>query len=252
MTWYAQQVFAQPHDDVIAALQAIPDFANAIYHVPHLREMEFEEQVVDGVILGDDGPVDLHRTVRRGPMLPAEGLLVVRELCGSGDGHCAEWFGEDAVFWDTTGDVLPASDDTSLQYDIGFANAPDWWPSVAPPTAMLRQLQALADTTKSMIAYYACHMWGGDIECNFGWVWDGQRQSACFYRGVVATDADGKEVTGFYTDLTGAYVVDPTGRRLIVNGDVLTLILLHFGLLLRDGYFELHTRSFPWDKYRLK
>lgn len=38
---------------------------------------------------------------------------------------------------------------------------------------------------------------------------------------------------------------------MIVDGDVLMLILLHFGLMLRNGYFELHTRSFPWPKYKL-
>lgn len=250
MTWYAQQVFAQPRDDVIAAFESIHGVADAIYHVPHLRDMESEEQVVAGVIFGDDGHVDLHRTVRHGPKLPADGLLVIRELCGAGDDHCAEWFGEDAVSWDHIGNGLPASDDPILAYDNAFANAPEWWQNTAPPAAMLRQLKTLADKTKSVVAYYACHMWGGDVECVFGWVWDGDRQSSCFYRGIVASDAQGQETTGFYTDLTGAYAVDRFGRRLIVDGDVLTLILLHFGLLLRNGYFALHTRSFPWNKYR--
>lgn len=251
MTWYAQHVFAQPRDDVIAAFGSIPSLADAIYHVPHLHDMESEERVVDGVILGSDGPIDLHRTVRRGPMLPVDGLLVIRELCGPGGNHGTEWFGADAVLWTNIGDDLTASDDPILDCDIVFADAPDWWQNVTPPTGLLRQLQTFANTTKSVIAYYACHTWGGDIECNFGWVWDGQRQSSCFYRGCVAANVEGNEETGIYTDLSGAFAVDHVGRRLIVDGDVLTLILLHFGLLLRDGYFELHTRSFPWAKYKL-
>lgn len=28
--------------------------------------------------------------------------------------------------------------------------------------------------------------------------------------------------------------------------------MLHFNLLLRDGYFELHTRSYPWNKYKVE
>lgn len=252
MTWYAQQIFAQPRNNVIAAFQSIPSIAKAIYHIPHLRNMASEENVVDGVMFDNDEPVNLHRTVRSGPKLPPGGLLVIRELCGSGDDHdCAGWFDEDAVFWDDIGDGLPASDDPILEYDNAFANAPDWWASIAPPTAMLRQLQTLADTTKSVIAYYACHMWGGNVECVFGWVWDGHRKSSCFYRGIVASDDEGKETTGFYTDLTGAFAVDRFGQRQIVDGDVLTLILLHFGLLLRDGHFDLHTRSFPWNQYKL-
>ena len=252
MTWYAQHVFAQPRDDVIAAFRSIPQMADAIYHIPHLRDFERDEQVVHGIILGDDGPIDMQRTARHGPKLPEDGLLVIRELCGANDEHCSDWFGADAVLWDGIGDDLTASDDPILDYDLVFAGAPDWWPTVAPPAGTLRQLQTFAVTTKSIIAYYACHTWGGDVECNFGWVWDGHRKSSCFYRGIVAANANGNEETGFCTDLVGTYAVDQFGRRLIVNGDVLTLILLHFGLLLRDGYFELHTRSFPWEKYNLK
>ena len=252
MTWYAQQIFAQPRENVVASLRAIPQIANAIYHVPHLRNMESKENVVDGVIFGDDGPIDLYRTVRRGPRLPADGLLVVRELCASGDEHCSEWFGEEGISWDNVGENVQPCDDAILQCDKVFADAPEWWSGIAPPDKMLRQFQLLAEQTHSVIAYYACHMWGGDVECVFGWVWDGERRLSRFYRGVASADGEGRESTGFYTDLTGAYVVDRVGRRLIVDGDVLTLILLHFGLMLRDGYFELHTRAFPWDEYKLE
>ena len=251
MTWYAQQVFAQPLDGVIAAFREVPRLADAIYHVPHLRDMESVEQVQDGVTFGGGEMVPLHRPGRRGPKLPPGGLLVVRELCGSTDDHCAEWFGGDGVCWDGLGAASSASEDPLLQFKTVFADAPDWWPTVAPPVSLLLQLQSIAHGTRSVVAYYACHMWGGDVECNFAWVWDGEKRSSCFYRAIVSANKKGIEATGFYTDLTGVYAVDRSGRHEILDGDVLTLVLLHFGLMLRDGYFELHTRGFPWHKYKL-
>jgi hypothetical protein len=250
MTWYAHQVFAQPRTDVIASLQAVSEFAGGLYYVPDLAEWESSEQIVDGVLFGEHGPMDMHRTIRRGPQLPIDGLVVVRELCSHDqDSHCFEWFGKDAVEWKGIGRGLAPSDNPVLDLESVFADAPDWWRDAAPPANTLVQLQHIAFTTKSTVAYYCCHMWGGDVECVFGWVWDGERQYSAFYRGKVAEDKQGRESTGFYTDMIGAVAVDGFGRRFIANGDVLTLLLLHFNLLLQDGYFELHTRAFPWDRY---
>jgi hypothetical protein len=251
MTWYAQQLFAEPNSGVIEALRDRLGLSNAIYYVPHLLDMQTEEQVVDGILLRSEGSVNILRTTRGGPQLPPKGLLVVREMCASGD-DVTEWFGEDAVFWDDLNEEAVASPDPLLDFAIVFESAPDWWRNVAPPPAILSRFQAVAETTKSMVAYYTCHTWGGDIECAFGWLWDGQRGTSSFYRAVIATDEGGKETTGFYTDTAGALAIDSDGERFIVNGDVLTLLLLHFGLLLRDGYFALHTRSFPWERYKLK
>ncbi|MCA9094569.1 MAG: hypothetical protein KDA68_13870 [Planctomycetaceae bacterium] len=251
MTWYAQQIFAQPRRDVIAAFQAIPALANAIYHVPDFADMQTTAEVTCGGIVTEEGFEQITRTIITGPRLPPDGLLIIRELCNPIDDDCGEWFGPDRVSWAGIGENLPLPDDPLLQMESVFSDAPQWWSDAAPPIPLLVQLRHIADTTNSIVAYYACHMWGGDVECVFGWIWDGERKSSNFYRGVVSPNEQNIEDTGFSTDLTGAYSIDRYGRRFIAQGNVLTLLLLHFGLLLSNGDFELHHCKFPWNKYKL-
>lgn len=184
MTWYAQQIFAEPRDSVIAAFRKLPRLADAMYHVPHLRDYETHEQVVGAVVFEGEEAVEVPRTVRQGPKLPLNGLLVIRELCNSHNDPCLEWFGEDAVRWDDVGNDLPHINDPLFQFSTLFADAPAWWERIAPPVNCFRQLHAIAQATESVVAYYACHMWGGDVECMFGWVWDGQRGTGHFYHAV--------------------------------------------------------------------
>jgi hypothetical protein len=251
MTWYAQQLFAEPRENVLSALRTHPNLRDSLYYIPHLQEWESEETVVDGFLLNDTGHENLYRTVRHNARFPVGGLLVAREFFGSENDHCKEWFGKDAVNFDALDICTPMATDPVMDYATIFVDAPEWWPEVAPPTAFLNELRSIAFSTKTVTAYYTCRMWGGDVECDVGWVWDGERQRSQFYRGAVAPDSVGKETTGFYTDMHGAYAIDQYGRKPIMGGDVLTLVLLHFGTLLSNGYFEPHTRSFPWSKYAL-
>jgi hypothetical protein len=249
MTWYAQQVFAEPRPAVIDALQSLPGMGNALYHVPHLDELEVEEQVVDGIEFQPEGPVELLRTIRRGPKLPAGGLLVLRELCAAED-EAAVWFGVDAAPWDALAASGPKLTGPMADLDRLFEDAPEGWRNAAPPLEVLGAFQAIAASTRSVLSYFSCCMWGGDRQCAFAWVWDGGGDASVFYRARLAADADGREKMVFYTDVSGAFAIDGRARKFIVDGDVLTLVLLHHGLLLKNCYFELHTRSFPWERYR--
>jgi hypothetical protein len=250
VTWYAQQVFAEPQPMVIDALCSLAGMQNALYHVPHLNESEVDEQIADGVVFAPEDPMGLQRTVRRGPKLPTGGLLVLRELCAPGPGT-AEWFGDDAASWEALAATGARLTGRMADLDRLFEGAPDWWKGVAPPMEVLGTLKAIATSTRSVISYFVCHMWGGDTECAFAWVWDCERDTSVFYRAKLATDSEGQERNIFYTDTTGAFAIDDTSRRFVVDGDVLTLVLLHHGVMLQKGYFELHTRSFPWERYRL-
>jgi len=102
---------------------------------------------------------------------------------------------------------------------------------------VLRYCKGLANRTNTTTAFFTTSFWGGDQEAAQGWVFE-----------------DGHEYQ---------YSLDPRGaraaavrhngiatERLIVKGDPLTLLLLHFDVLLRDGFFQLHTRAFPWPEYR--
>jgi len=252
MTWYAQQVFAQPRPQVVAAIRALPGMRYApLYHVPHLNEFAVEEQVVDGIQFEPEGAVDLHRTIRRGPQLPVGGLLVLRELGWPCADSAGEWFDDDVVSWEALAETGTKLSGPMAELDRLFAGAPEGWKEDAPPLEVLGALQAIAASTRSVLSYFACHMWGGDTQYAFAWVFDGERDTSLFYRAKLASDAEGQERNEFYTDIAGAFAIDATSRRLIVQGDVLSLVLLHHGLMLSDGYFELHRRSFPWQRYLL-
>jgi hypothetical protein len=247
MTWYAQQVFATPRPDVIAALRALPGLSGHLHHVPHLNEWETSEEVVGAVLLDPDGPKEVPRTIRRGPKLPPGGLIVARELCDPAT-HAAEWFGQDAVSWLPLAAAGPANGEPAWSAE----GDPATWESAAPPASALRAFQDVARSTRTVVSYFTCFMWGGDTELAAAWVWDGERDRTTFYRARLAADADGVERPQFYTDVIGAVAMEGDVRRDIVGGDVLTLALIHHGLMLRDGYFELHTRGFPWEQYRMR
>ena len=277
MSWSASQIFAEPVPAVIEHFQAIRGLENSLFLVPHLNEMQTEEQIVDALLLGDAENIPVHRTVRRGTQLPPGGLFVVRELLSAeelkeladlapsditDETVCWDLLRESEpdspshdplAYWDVLKEPEPssASDDPLLDFDHIFARAPDWWINKAPPREVLQRLKSIAFQTETVVAYYHCQMWGGDVECEIGWVWDGRRQLSQFHRAVTELDENGHEVACFCTNIVGSLLLDADGSRFVTNGHVLTLLLIHFGLLLSDGYFELERCTFPWAKYRL-
>jgi hypothetical protein len=242
VTWYAQQLFATPAPAVLERLRATPGFGDAIYVVRDLPREVIHE--VGAITIGADGPAEDYRT-RQGPsQLPAGGLAIVRELCSrSAGGHWVDWFDSDAVDWDAIPEpqiaVLDRTHDVAAMFGADAG-------SIAPPRRVLDHFARIAKETRSTVAYFACHMWGGDTSDAFAWVWNGERGTSVFYRAIVEPSGDSE----MFTEIGGVQATDAHGSRRIVGGNVLTLALLHFDLLLESGYWELHTRAFPWDDYK--
>jgi hypothetical protein len=101
-------------------------------------------------------------------------------------------------------------------------------------------LKSVSQSTHSSISFYHCAMWGGEVEEEFAWIF-GAEDSV-----LVRARGNGKNVIA-YRCLAGKL-----DSRKVAQADVLTLTLKHHEFELHDGYLALHTRSFIWEKYKLR
>lgn len=214
MTWYANQIFGPPRPEVVAALRA-----------------EFP----GGVFLLHDLPVGWEPG--SGPLpMPAEGLLVVRELCHPhNSGRPSSWFDEDGISWllcdDHPGEPVFIPDRVSAEGTEGVHY---------PPAALLRFLSWLSAETDSVLSLYCVGYWGGDVDYAYSWVFEGRSGA-----GKVYIDA-GDEVL-----VWDRRVPSDHPRELIQSGYVLLHTLDHHGVYLDGGYFDAHRRGFDWQPYRV-
>lgn len=131
--------------------------------------------------------------------LPEEGLLVIRPV--------------------GTAVSFEASDTASLSAEVTNELVTYLDGEAQPPPAPLRQaLAGMAATLDQAVIYYACRMWGGDIDYEY-----------CLS----------------YSPSEALLVTKPGGE------DSLRLGLEKVGLQLPTRYFALHTREFPWDTHKL-
>ena len=256
MAWYAHHVFATPTDDTLTAFAAHAALRRGLYLIEHLREFETTRQEVDAIRVTLEGPVTEYKTVTVGPRLPRGGLLVVRELCGPSSG-AQEWFSPYDISWsgiEVAGPDEPLYDLRALAAKADAGSALIAPLSERPPAGFLRFLRATAESTRSVVTFLAKNTFGGDTEYAFGWVFDGKRGEHAVF--VEATQ-DGVPGLLVHTQ-SGAPTGDGTDAppalapEFIVAGDALTHALLRHGLQISSGYFPLHTRSFPWERYRMK
>ena len=233
MTWYANQIYAKPTAEVIAAFRTQPFFEDQLYHVDDFRGVR--SPLSRKMLLSRSPPRD-GRDMRHG--LPAGGLLVVSlEIRETRYGRGASG-------------VADSSRDNRQQ-----ARWPHWppgakWASVHPrdhtepffPPALdrehfsfdlLRFLKWVRTQTASSMVYYQCAMWGGTIENETAWIVDGEER-----------------VYQFKND---SVVIEHTanGTR-SVDGEVLPLAMRHVGLDLPTSFFALHETTFDWKVYRME
>jgi hypothetical protein len=246
MAWEAQQLLFQPHPEIIAALRAIPSLEGHVYHIPHLRDFTTTSEEPFAVIFPPEGGPTrrVSRTVIRIPAFPPGGLLIVREFGAPED------VGMPLVNWNCF-ELTPLDAPSPLgapPVEQCFADGADPRLERNPPDSLRRAAAALAHRTRTVSAYVGIETWGGDLEYALAWVFDGRSNRATFLRDArdTATQTDPHD-----PGLPGVLEVTATDTRFIAAGDVLTLTLLHFGVLLRTGYFEPHTSSFPWDRYQI-
>ena len=82
-------------------------------------------------------------------------------------------------------------------------------------------------------------MWGGDIEGEYAWI---------FGRSGIALVSLPPDTPGERRPLA---IVEHSEPVRIVSGDVLACALKHLSLDLPTPFFAPHTRSFPWERYKL-
>lgn len=217
MTWFANSIFAEPKPAVIASLCTSPEMAQGLYLVKDLADFQwFDPQVRHG--------------------LPAEGLLVGREVCDLGS-PAARWHADKAISWHAL--VGPATVPV-LQPEV-ILSSPALADSdlallqeVFPPIEFLRYLKWLNLTSQSLVSYYACATWGGEVEVEFAWVF---------------TEMDRLYI---FRDHETVLVYGAKHSVEVVPGTVLNLVLRHYGIDLPSQYFALCTRAFEWNLYRIR
>lgn len=215
MTWYANYILATPKPETISKFCAVPELSGGLYVVKELDDYAwFDERVRHG--------------------LPPEGVLVGREV-GNFASHAAEWHRTDFISWNTihgpdTYEVIQP------EYVITYEDDPSeiaHLEEALPPIEFLRFLKWINETSGSVVSFYYCVTWGGDIEEEFAWIFSDEDRVYRF--------RDNDTTFEFHRD----------GSREVVEGAVLNLTLSHYDLILPSAYFALCSRSFNWDRYRI-
>jgi hypothetical protein len=216
MTWFAHHIFAIPAKGTLKTLTDNSVMSKSIYWVRDLSGHQWFD------------PKKQHD-------LPSGGLLVIRPV-GDPDGHYTFWYEdeESIVSWP----AFEEADDTEIAIlpSQVHEDNPDFNLIDYPPASFLKWLKQLSIITKTTTAYYHCEMWGGDIEIEHSWVFTPDEIVYLF----VPSDENSVKLMEYH----------PGKPRKVKTGNVLVETLKHFGLNLPTPYFALHTRSFPWHKYK--
>ncbi len=148
--------------------------------------------------------------------LPPDGLLVMRPVCSPYE-H-GEWYKtENPIDWFTVNPV-PSNQETAKGESVP-----------QPPEALQNYLRQISHDTDSTVAFYQCEMWAGGLDFEKAWVYT----------------PDVNIYTHPYNDNDGIV------RFSDHNNEPLLAMLRHFGLELPTTYFALHTRGFPWARYKI-
>lgn len=149
--------------------------------------------------------------------LPANGLLVIRPVKPDGD-PAATWYKQKFIEWTAL---------TQLQADVALLNTDVetiYCPDILPPKIFRQYLFGLAKKLDTNVVYYAGAMWGGTLD----------------YESVLLYSP--RQELAFNTNSNGEY--DSKNSALCIG-------LAAIGINT-EGFFAPHTRSFPWENYRIQ
>jgi hypothetical protein len=218
MTWYANEILASGSDAVIRAIGRDSLLAPFAYHVAEpLDHAWHTSEVVHG--------------------LPTGGLVVVRPVCdATPDESPADWYGEPVLDWRC---VSGPADSRISALLARLAEATSRSIDNLAPIGLLSRLKSLAKETASPFVFYDCSMWGGDIECEYAFVFGSSELALVSLESAVPA---GRRPVG---------IIEPSQPMRVEAGDTLVLALRHLSFDLPTPFFMPHTRSFPWTRYRL-
>lgn len=217
MTWCAHHVFVPPTDKVLNLLLDDPVLSKGIYWVRDISDHNW-----------------YHSETKHS--LPPNGLLIVRPVCAP-KSRCAEWYEcvEPIISWS----AIEEPSRVSLEITPNELKEDSPKPQITeyPPASFLKHLKRLSTDAQTTVAFYHCFMWGGDVEVEYSWVFSPEEVA---YLDIWTREPIWKLIE-----------YHPGSTRIQREASVLVKTLSHFGLNLPTRYFALHTRSFPWDKYKM-
>ena len=201
MTWYAHEILLRATPAALAAIHASAQLAPFAYHLRSLDQVQWY--------------LPEHRHG-----LPDGGLLVIRPVCCA-ENRCAQW--HDDPYLDTASLPPRPEMEALLQADIARPLADQLSETSLPAMSLRSTLAALAQQLQEPVVYYACGMWGGDLDFEYCLIYEPQESL-------------------FVTD------VSERGHE---AESALDMALMKVGLTLSNGFFAPHTRSFDWAAHRL-
>ncbi|NBD35058.1 MAG: hypothetical protein GVY30_03550 [Chloroflexi bacterium] len=229
MTWYASHIYAHPVPELVERVLAHRLLSRGAYRVDDLAGHEWPD------------PEYEHG-------LPPEGLLVIRELCGSPVDipdqrsekrwHTAR---NPIIPWEKLAGppTIPVIHPPHLPVK-SFGNLHlDARPDAYPPAPFLRFLKDLSLQTETRLIYYH-HFSGAEMAAQqqFAWIFGPEERVYVAHQNLRVYTPDGQV-------------------RERPRGFLLELTMAHLGLSLTKyfgpytPYFALHTRRFAWDQYKL-
>lgn len=153
------------------------------------------------------------------------GLAVVRPI-GPADDYLSEWYGKPILPWESLKPVPPGP---GLLTNVEEEQA--------PPASLLQYIKELSAEAEAPALYYSSFMWGGDVEFEASWVFT-PTQHTYITQSSLGEEPEVRSVTEH-------------GVEVVAPGDALRKGLAHFDIQLPTGFFALHTRAFPWERYRV-
>jgi hypothetical protein len=211
MTWYAHHIFAQADQRVIDHFIHHPVLSQRVYWVRNL----------------DD---HLWPTPDIQHLLSPNGVVIVRPVGERDPDGEAEMISWHQISSDT--DISLHIPPAVLQADNSNISARE-----APPLPFLQFLKSVSRTTECVIAYYYCCMWAGEVDVEYSYVYTPEETA-------YANKLEPTSPASFYR-------YQEAQPRQESIGDVVVETLKHFDCYLPTVYFAPHTRSFPWERYRV-
>jgi hypothetical protein len=200
MTWYANEIVLPATDQAMEWVRREPTVRAFAYCVRSIESHPWYD------------PRAKHG-------LPVDGLLFVRPVHGR---NCAagEWHDDASLDWAKLSPSTPTfpSDETVSRQLADYLGEDE-----TPPEQFRSFLSGLSRELSCPVLYYACAMWGGDIEFEYTLLYSPQE----------------------VLQLTATTPNAPPGGV----QDSLVPALARLGLNLPTAYFAPHTRGFPWEEY---
>jgi hypothetical protein len=244
MPWYANQIYARPTPDVMAAFAKNSFLADQLYCVDNLRGVRSEWS--RELLLSTQPPED-RKHMRHG--LPPSGLVVVGpEIYETGYDRRKGNIGQFARHYRQNrpwSDSPPADKWSRVDGSPAVAPLfPEGFDASYYPLGLFRFLKEAFEQTRSPIVYYQCVTLGGEVEEETAWIFDERELVYQHHPDGVVDDMPGdKPLLIEYT---------PEQKRFLESDqDLLQLAMRPLGLNLPTRFFALHETSFDWKLYRI-